>query len=65
MCDNEYNTNNKNGGVMAEVQLNVKLLSKTENALEIIYASCRQCYSTDFAGDIFNEVKDWYQNDML
>ena len=43
---------------MAEVQLNVKLLDKTENALEVIYASCRQCYSTDYAGDIFDAAKN-------
>lgn len=39
---------------MAEAKLNIQLLDKTDNALEIIYASCRQCYSADFAGDIFD-----------
>ncbi|MBU0683219.1 MAG: FAD-dependent thymidylate synthase [Candidatus Omnitrophota bacterium] len=40
---------------MAETKLNVKLLSKTDNACEIIYAACRQCYSSDFAGNIFEK----------
>ena len=53
------------GDVMAEVQLNVKLLNKTENALAVIYASCRQCYSTDFAGDIFDEAKDSEDKDKI
>lgn len=42
---------------MAETNINVKLLTRTDKALEIIYASCRQCYSSNFAGDIFEEAK--------
>jgi len=38
---------------MAEALLKVKLLGKTENAKEIIYSACRQCYSADFSGDIY------------
>jgi len=38
---------------MPETRLNVKLLERTQNAIEIIYSSCRQCYSSTFAGDIF------------
>ena len=40
---------------MPQVKLNVKLLEITQNALSIIYAACRQCYSAKFAGDIFKE----------
>lgn len=38
---------------MAEALLKVELLGKTENAKEIIYSACRQCYSADFSGNIF------------
>jgi len=41
---------------MAEVLVNVKLLGRTDNAREIIYAACRQCYSSDGAGDIFEKA---------
>lgn len=40
---------------MAETKLNVKLLEISQNALSLIYAACRQCYSEKFAGDIFDE----------
>ena len=43
---------------MPETTIKIQLLSKTPNAIELIYASCRQCYSTTFAGDIFNKNKD-------
>ena len=44
---------------MAQVKLNVELLDFSQNALSIIYASCRQCYSADFAGKIFADgLKD-------
>ena len=43
---------------MGQVKLNVKLLDMTQNALTLIYAACRQCYSAKFAGDIFEEVKE-------
>ncbi|HRZ15497.1 MAG TPA: FAD-dependent thymidylate synthase [Candidatus Omnitrophota bacterium] len=40
---------------MSQTQLDVKLLEVTDNALAIIYAACRQCYSDKFAGDIFDD----------
>jgi len=40
---------------MAKVNLNVKLLEVTQNAITVIYTACRQCYSARFAGDIFEE----------
>lgn len=43
---------------MTQVSLNVKLLDITQNAVSIIYAACRQCYSAEFAGDIFKEQKE-------
>ncbi len=42
---------------MPQVRLKVKLLEVTQNAVSIIYAACRQCYSAKFAGDIFEEEK--------
>ena len=42
---------------MAQAKLNVKLLDITQNAVSIIYAACRQCYSAKFAGDIFEDEK--------
>ncbi len=41
---------------MAEAKLNVQLIGKTGNALEVIYAACRQCYSAEFAGEIFDRT---------
>jgi len=43
---------------MAQAKLNVKLLDITDNALSIIYAACRQCYSSKFAYDLIKEKKD-------
>jgi len=43
---------------MPEKELKVKLLSLTQNALSLIYAACRQCYSAEFAGDIFEKAKE-------
>ncbi len=43
---------------MPKVTLNVKLLDVTENALALIYCACRQCYAEQFAGDIFDQIKD-------
>ena len=43
---------------MAPTKLNIKLLDMTPNAISIIYAACRQCYSAEFAGDIFGEEKE-------
>ncbi|MFA6320333.1 MAG: FAD-dependent thymidylate synthase [Candidatus Omnitrophota bacterium] len=40
---------------MSQVKLHVKLLDFSQNALSIIYAACRQCYSSAFAGQIFTE----------
>ena len=42
---------------MPPVKLNVKLLEATQNAISIIYASYRQCYSAKFAGEIFEQEK--------
>ncbi|MBU1086086.1 MAG: FAD-dependent thymidylate synthase [Candidatus Omnitrophica bacterium] len=39
---------------MGQVKLNVQLLESTTDAISVIYAACRQCYSQQFAGDIFN-----------
>ena len=33
--------------------MNVKLLEMSQNAISLIYAACRQCYSEKFAGDVF------------
>ncbi len=38
---------------MAEKKINVQLLDVTKNAVSLIYSACRQCYSTKFAGDIY------------
>ena len=43
---------------MPKVTLNLKLLEVSQNALALIYAACRQCYSENFAGDIFEQIKD-------
>ena len=48
---------------MAQAKLNVELIDHTENALSIIYASCRQCYSSKFAGDIYSEDIDDIQKE--
>jgi len=45
---------------MPQVKLNVKLLEMTQDAVSVIYVACRQCYSTKFAGEIFEQKK----NDM-
>ena len=42
---------------MSQKKINVKLLSMTENAVNLIYSACRQCYSEKFAGDVFFEKK--------
>jgi len=39
---------------MGKVVLHVEILEVTSNALSVIYAACRQCYSSSFAGDIFS-----------
>lgn len=40
---------------MREALLDVRLLTITEHAVDIVYAACRQCYSTGFAAQIFSE----------
>jgi thymidylate synthase (FAD) len=40
---------------MSECSLHVRVLESTSNALGLIYAACRQCYSEKFAGDILDE----------
>ncbi|MBN2831093.1 MAG: FAD-dependent thymidylate synthase [Candidatus Omnitrophica bacterium] len=40
---------------MARVRLHVELLDLSQNALAVIYAACRQCYSSGFSGQIFKE----------
>jgi len=43
---------------MPQTTLNVVLLDVTQNALSLIYAACRQCYSAKFAGELFNTGKE-------
>ncbi len=40
---------------MSQTRLHVKLLDRTPRAVALIYAACRQCYSVQFAGAIFQE----------
>ncbi len=40
---------------MEQSKLNVQLLEVTQNALSVIYSAARQCYSSDFAGEIFKD----------
>lgn len=40
---------------MPETQLHVRLLDVTRDAVALIYAACRQCYSPKFAGELFDE----------
>ena len=42
---------------MTGKKLNVKLMQRTEGALAVIYAACRQCYSSLFAGDIYEDAR--------
>lgn len=37
--------------------MKVKLLESTNNAVNVIYSACRQCYSVRFAADIFRDKK--------
>ena len=41
---------------MGKVNPNVKLLEVTRDAIALIYSACRQCYSAEFAGDIFDKA---------
>jgi len=43
---------------MPQVTLTLQLLEMSQNPITLIYAACRQCYSTKFAGDIFEEGKE-------
>lgn len=43
---------------MPQTTVNIKLLEVSDNALSIIYAACRQCYSPKFAGEIFDEGRE-------
>lgn len=40
---------------MPQTCLNIRLLDVTSNAVALIYAACRQCYSQKFAGEFFDE----------
>lgn len=43
---------------MSEATLKVKLLSHTENPAKVIYTACRQCYSSAYAGTIYDKETD-------
>ncbi|MFH1692150.1 MAG: FAD-dependent thymidylate synthase [Candidatus Omnitrophota bacterium] len=40
---------------MPEVNVHVRLLEMTQNAVALMYAACRQCYSQKFAGEFFDQ----------
>ncbi|MFA5039048.1 MAG: FAD-dependent thymidylate synthase [Candidatus Omnitrophota bacterium] len=40
---------------MPETRLNVRLLEMSQNPVALIYAACRQCYASKFAGELFDE----------
>ncbi len=46
---------------MGKTTLKVQLLQMTENAVDLVYAACRQCYSSEFAGDIFTKSTDSFE----
>jgi len=41
---------------MSKVDLDVRLLEVSQNAVKLIYVACRQCYSDKFAGDVFEDT---------
>ena len=43
---------------MPQVKLNVRLLEVTQDALSLIYAAARQCYSSKFAAEIFDDKQE-------
>ncbi|MDY7018868.1 MAG: FAD-dependent thymidylate synthase [Chloroflexota bacterium] len=43
---------------MPQVKPNVRLLEATQNALPLLYAAFKQCYSAKFAGRIFDENRN-------
>lgn len=40
---------------MPEAKLTARLLSMTDQPLKVIYSACRQCYSSKYAAEIFEE----------
>ncbi len=55
---------------MPETKLEVKLLTGTPNAMSLIYAAFRQCYSPGFAGDLWpgliqGEIEPGKQADFI
>ena len=52
---------------MPQSKLNLVLLDFSENALSVIYAACRQCYSPKFAARIFKDAtgKENFQADFI
>ena len=43
---------------MPQAKLRVRLLEVTQNALALLHAAFRQCYSAKYAGDIFDQTKE-------
>jgi len=43
---------------VSQAKLNVVVLEVTRNALDLIYAACRQCYSEEFAGSLMRATVD-------
>lgn len=43
---------------MGQAELKIQMLQMTENAVELVYAACRQCYCAEFSGDIFTNNTD-------
>lgn len=43
---------------MPETHLNVRLLEMTQNPVALIYAACRQCYSSKSAASLFDEKEE-------
>ena len=43
---------------MPQAKINVIVLDVTRDALDLIYAACRQCYSEEFAGTIMRRTMD-------
>jgi thymidylate synthase ThyX len=40
---------------MPKVMMNAQLLELSQNAIALIYAACRQCYSEKFSGEVFSD----------
>jgi thymidylate synthase (FAD) len=43
---------------MPEVNVNVRLLEMSQKPVALIYAACRQCYSSKFASELFDGEKE-------